>query len=369
MDDVEVVGSEVDQITDVALDETLLLVIGHVDVLRLDGRHDTDTAEINDLSVRIDDGAVLLTLAALDELREARMEQLAVVLETIVLIDVNLEGIRMILCDHDVNAVRLQAYTYAVADIGRPRGTGHDLVLSGLDRNFVVHALEDHGGHDATDGTVLRLRDLDILRTNDGGDVRALRDIIDAHELTTAETGGQLAGHDATEDVTLSDEVGDEGVLRLVVDVLRGTDLLDLALTHDDDLVGHGERLLLVVGDVDEGDAEPIMHGLQLDLHLLTHLEIERAERLVEEEDLRLVDECTCDGDTLLLTAGQGRDTAVFETLEVDEAQHALHLPIDDVLRHLLLTETEGDVVIDVHVRKKRIALEYRIDRTLVWRK
>ena len=111
------------------------------------------------------------------------------------------------------------------------------------------------------------------------------------------------------------------------------------------------------------------MHGLQLDLHLLTHLEVERAERLIEEEDLRLVYERTCDGDTLLLTTGQGRHTAVLEALEVDEAQHTLHLPIDDVLRHLLLTEAEGDVVVDVHVWKKRIALENRIDRTFVWRK
>ena len=268
-----------------------------------------------------------------------------------------------------MNAVRVNFDTDTGADRGVVRGLNEPFEAPEVHNDIVVHALEDHGGHDTTDGPVLRLRDLDILRTNDGGDVGALRDIIDAHELTTAETGGQLPGHDAAEDVTLADEVGHEGVLRLVVDVLRGTDLLDLALTHDDDLVGHGERLLLVVGDIDEGDAHLALDLLKLHLHTLAQLQVKGAQRLIEEENLRLVYERTCDGDTLLLTAGQGRHTAVLEALEVDEAQHALHLSIDDILRYLLLTETEGDVVIDVHVRKKRIALENRIDRTLVWRK
>ena len=192
------------------------------------------------------------------------MEQLAVVLEAIVLVDIYLEGIRMILCNHDMNAVRLQAYTYAVADIGRLRGAGHDLVLSGLDRDFVVHALEDHGGHDATDGPVLRLCDLDILRTNDGGDVGALRDIIDAHELTTAETGGQLPGHDAAEDVTLSDEIGYEAVLRLIINISRSTDLLNFSFTHHDHAVRKGQGLFLIVRDVDKGDTEFLMHLLEL---------------------------------------------------------------------------------------------------------
>ena len=45
------------------------------------------------------------------------------------------------------------------------------------------------------------------------------------------------------------------------------------------------------MGHVDEGDADLLLDGLQLDLHLLAELEVERAERLVEEQDARPVDQ------------------------------------------------------------------------------
>jgi hypothetical protein len=52
--------------------------------------------------------------------------------------------------------------------------------------------------------------------------------------------------------------------------------------------VGHAERLVLVVGDEHEGDAHPPLERLQLALHLLAELEVERAQRLVEQQHLRL---------------------------------------------------------------------------------
>ena len=43
--------------------------------------------------------------------------------------------------------------------------------------------------------------------------------------------------------------------------------LLDQAVAHDDDPVGHRHRLDLVVGDVDGGGAELVMQPLDLDAH------------------------------------------------------------------------------------------------------
>ena len=48
-------------------------------------------------------------------------------------------------------------------------------------------------------------------------------------------------------------KLGDEEVGRAVVEFERRADLLDPAGVHDDDAVGHGHRLDLVVGDVDDG--------------------------------------------------------------------------------------------------------------------
>ena len=89
----------------------------------------------------------------------------------------------------------------------------------------------------------------------------------------------------------------------MLVDLLRVADLLDVAAVHDRDPVRHGQRLFLVVRDVDERRAELGLDPLQLELHLLAELDVQRAERLVEEERGRPVHERTGERDTLLLAA------------------------------------------------------------------
>ena len=59
------------------------------------------------------------------------------------------------------------------------------------------------------------------------------------------------------------------------------------------------------MGDVDEGDADLLLDRLQLDLHLLAQLQVERAQRLVEQQDLGLVDDRAGERDALLLPAGE----------------------------------------------------------------
>ena len=78
--------------------------------------------------------------------------------------------------------------------------------------------------------------------------------------------------HDGGDDVGVADKVRDKGIFRLVVNLLRRAHLLDIALVHDDDGVGHGESLFLVVGHVDKGDAELLFKAYQLVLHVLAEL-------------------------------------------------------------------------------------------------
>ena len=89
----------------------------------------------------------------------------------------------------------------------------------------------------------------------------------------------------------------------MLVHLGRGADLLDPALVEHRQAVAHRQRLLLVVRDVDEGDPELLLDPLQLDLQLLAQLQVERSERLVEQQRLRPVDDRARERDALALTA------------------------------------------------------------------
>ena len=81
-------------------------------------------------------------------------------------------------------------------------------------------------------------------------------------------------------------------------------------MVEDADAVAHRQRLVLVVGDEEEGDAQLALQRLQLGLHLLAQLQVERAQRLVEQQHLRLVDQRARQRHALALAARQLRRPA-----------------------------------------------------------
>ena len=107
------------------------------------------------------------------------------------------------------------------------------------------------------------------------------------------------------DEIHAAEEVGDLAVDRALVDLLGRGDLRDPAAEHHGDAVGHGERLVLVVGDQHEGDADRLLQAAQLDLHLLAQLLVERRQRLVEQQHLRPHHQRAGQRDALALAAGQ----------------------------------------------------------------
>ena len=71
---------------------------------------------------------------------------------------------------------------------------------------------------------------------------------------------------------------------RPAIDLRGRPDLFDLAGVHHGDLVGHRQRLFLIVGDEQERDADAALQVSQLGADLLAELRIERGERFVEQE-------------------------------------------------------------------------------------
>ena len=112
------------------------------------------------------------------------------------------------------------------------------------------------------------------------------------------------APHDARQKIRFADERGDKAIARSVVQILRGADLRDQSFVHHRDPVRHRQRLLLIVRDIDEGDAEIGMQAPHLELQALAQLLVECPERLVHQQQPRPEHDRAGQRDTLLLAAG-----------------------------------------------------------------
>ena len=183
----------------------------------------------------------------------------------------------------------------------------------------------------------------------------------------------QLAGPDADgKGAGLADEARHEGRRRLVVDLGRRADLLDLAVVEDGDAVGELDRLFLVVGDEDGGVAGAVVDLAQPAAQLPPDLGVEGAEGLVEEEHARLDGERAGERDALALAAGELRRVAVLEPAQLDEVEKLHDAPADLRLARTpperAHGEAEGDVVEDLHAAEEGIALEDEADVALLHR-
>ena len=116
------------------------------------------------------------------------------------------------------------------------------------------------------------------------------------------------------------------------------------------------------MGDEHESDAEIALQGLQLDLHLFAQLQIEGAQRLVEEENLGLVHKRTGQCHALALAAGQLRRAPAAIGWKCDERQCLLGLGIALRLFDAFDHQAVANVFENRHVREQGIVLEHRVD-------
>ena len=165
-----------------------------------------------------------------------------------------------------------------------------------------------------------------------------------------------------------TDEAADEDARRIVVDLVRGADLLDLAALEDHDAVGERHRLHLIVGHVDDGGADGLVETLDLGPHLTAQLGVEVGERLVEEEDLGTAHDGAAHGDALALAAGE---LARLALQQLPDPQHVGRLGdagLDLGGGNPAHLQAEGHVVVDGLVRIKRVILEHHGDVALARR-
>ena len=106
---------------------------------------------------------------------------------------------------------------------------------------------------------------------------------------------------------------------------MRAGALLDEAVAHDGDAVGHGEGLELVVGHDHRRLVETGQHLLDLPAHLLAQLDVEAGERLIEQEAAGIAHDRAADGDALAFAFGQLPRPAIEHIVEMEGRADPAH--------------------------------------------
>jgi hypothetical protein len=165
--------------------------------------------------------------------------------------------------------------------------------------------------------------------------------------------------HLAAQHDGLAEKIAHERRCWMVVQLAGRTHLLDPTVVHDGDPIGHAERFVLVVGDEDDRDAELSLEQSHLDPHLLAELGVQVAERLVEQQHVRLVDQRPRQRHSLLLTTRQQRRRSLSIVLHADQFEHPRDLLVDGCSWNVADRQWVGHVVEHGHVRPDGVALKH----------
>ena len=163
-----------------------------------------------------------------------------------------------------------------------------------------------------------------------------------------------------------ADEAGREAAQRLPIDFVRRADLLDIALVHHADAVGDGESLLLVVGHVDGGDAQPALDVADIFAQLDAKFGVQIGKRLVHQQQGRPDRHGAGKADALLLAAGHLRRIAAVIAVEADHLEALVDPLIDVGLRQRTRFQAKSHILRHRQMRKDCIILENHADITLV---
>ena len=116
-----------------------------------------------------------------------------------------------------------------------------------------------------------------------------------------ASTGSR---HRALDQIRLAQKTTHERIERPLVHFPGRPYLIDPPAIHDPDAVRHAHRLFLVVRDIQHRHAKALLDLLDLHLHFVAQVLVERAERLIHKHDRRVKHDRARQRDALLLPAG-----------------------------------------------------------------
>ena len=109
------------------------------------------------------------------------------------------------------------------------------------------------------------------------------------------------------------------------IELYRFSALFYLALIHQMDLIRHDHCFILIMCDKDSRDLQLFLYPFDFFLQLPPQLGIDRAQRLIEKQDLWLHDDCPGNRNTLLLTAGKLTRITFLLALQIDHFHRSFY--------------------------------------------
>ena len=113
------------------------------------------------------------------------------------------------------------------------------------------------------------------------------------------------------------------------------------------------------MGNVDGGKAHLLLNAPQLHPHGFPKLRVQIGQRFIQEQNVRLHDQCPSHGHPLLLAAGHLIRVAILKTRKLHERQRLPHLFPNFRLGAMAHPQAIGHVLIDAHVGKEGVFLKY----------
>ena len=130
--------------------------------------------------------------------------------------------------------------------------------------------------------------------------------------------------------------------------------------------IGHCHRLRLIMSDIDHGNTDLAVNSFDLNLHLFPQVLVERAERLIQQQNVRIEDETARERNALLLTARKFPRIPVGEFAETHEVKNFSSTRLNLAPRESSHLERKNHILPHRHVRKKGIILKDHADVPLI---
>ena len=120
------------------------------------------------------------------------------------------------------------------------------------------------------------------------------------------------------------------------------------------------------MGHVDGGDPQILLESFDLPTHGQPETGVEVRQRLVEQQEVRLLHQGAPKSHPLLLPARQLSDLAIQQIADAHHVGHRLDPFLDLTLAQLLQSERVADVAEHRHMGVEGVALKHHADATIL---